>query len=231
MLPSEFPEVQASVNLKRLLKSQVDMQFQDLRTLLELPRSKTEGGCNLTAAAVLFNLIAGASVCFYDASPQAFRGRGDRGIRFVGVLTRFYPWDPRGGVTPAEAAAFIYESARNPLAHSLGLEPPAPTGSRRTVMLRKWALSPDQVWELENASTRPKWTRALISEVERRADVITKATISIPALYFGVCRMLRALFRDPEQLAKTEAVAGEFVRLWPQYAAGGAYVLFRRRRR
>ena len=37
MLPSEFLEVQPYPNVKQLLKAQVDMQFEDLRTILSLP--------------------------------------------------------------------------------------------------------------------------------------------------------------------------------------------------
>jgi hypothetical protein len=228
VLPSEYPEVQSSTNLKRLLESQVDMQFKDLQTLLQLPRSDAEGGCNLTAAAVLLNLIAGASVCFYEASAEAFSARRDRRTRFVDLLTRFYPWD-QGGVAPAEGAVFLYESARNPLAHSLGLEPPLVTASGKTVTLRKWALSPEQIRELEVSDGRPDWTGPLIAETERAAGAISKGSISIPALYFGVCRMLRHLFQNPEQLEKAEAVAARFVHLWPRYAS--SYVVFRRRRR
>ena len=80
MLPSEYPEVQAYPNLKQLLTVQVDMQFKDLRTLLELPKTEGQGGCNLTAAGVLFNVIAGSSVCFYEASAEALTRRGDRGL-------------------------------------------------------------------------------------------------------------------------------------------------------
>jgi hypothetical protein len=99
------------------------------------------------------------------------------------------------------------------------------------VALRKWPLTPDQVTELEASDVRPEWAHALISEVERAAGLITKAAVSVPALYFGVHRTLRALFGDSDHLAMAAAVAAEFAHLWPRYSAGGAFVtIFRRRR-
>jgi hypothetical protein len=70
MLPSAFPEVAPYEHLRRLLCIQVDMQLVDLRTLLRLPKRDfgLEGGCNLTATTLLCNIIAGASVLFFDAS-------------------------------------------------------------------------------------------------------------------------------------------------------------------
>jgi hypothetical protein len=65
-----------------MLQGQVDMQFSDLRTLLRLPQAGLESGCNFTAAAILFNLIAGSSVFFYDPSEDSLRDRQARGKRF-----------------------------------------------------------------------------------------------------------------------------------------------------
>jgi hypothetical protein len=190
MLPSEYPEVQATPNLKQLLAVQVDMQFVDLRTLLELPKADLQGGCNVTAAGVLFNVIAGSSVCFYQASANAFTQRGDRGARFVGLLREFYPLDGEE-LSKEEASDLLYAAARNPLAHTLGLDPPTGDGPPRVLTLRKWPLSADQVQELETAIQRPEWTRQTISEIERSGATITKASVSVPALYWGVHKMLR----------------------------------------
>jgi hypothetical protein len=81
LLPSEFPEVADYPHLQRLLELQINMQFVDLRTLLRLPMFEhgLEGGCNLTATTLLCNIIAGASVLFWDSSPEALEKRGERG--------------------------------------------------------------------------------------------------------------------------------------------------------
>jgi hypothetical protein len=231
MLPSEYPEIRATPNLRKLLAVQVDMQFVDLRTLLELPKADLTGGCNLTAAGVLFNIIAGSSVCFYRASANAFTQRGDRGARFVGLIREFYPMDGEE-LSKEDASDLLYAAARNPLAHTLGLDPPIAGEPPRVLGLRKWPLIADQILELETSIQRPEWAKKTISEVERSGAIITKASVSVPALYWGVHRMLRALFGDGAQVQDAETVATQFSYMWPQYHSGGAFVtIFRRRRR
>src|SRR2546430_509260 len=117
MLPSEFPEVQSRAGLKRLLAEHVDMQFVDVRTMLQLPLADLArgftptsyilkivrrilhlpelglaGGCNFATASFLLNIIAGSSVCFYNTSESAFTTRNDRRDRFKKLLADFYPW-------------------------------------------------------------------------------------------------------------------------------------------
>jgi hypothetical protein len=148
MLPSEFAEVQAHGDLKRLLAEHVDMQFVDLRTMLRLPLAGLAGECNFAAASFLFNIIAGSSVCFYRTSDAAFTARRDRGLRFMGVLDDFYPWH---GEPVARATAILYQAARNPLAHSLGLEaPPAAGHTSREIALAKRALTEAEIAQLES---------------------------------------------------------------------------------
>ena len=127
MLPSEFPEVKGYPNLKQLLEAQVDMQFGDLKTLLLI------GGCNFAAAAVLFNLIAGSSVCFYDPSEEALFERSDRGERFKGVLNDFYPWQEEQ-LPKDQFWCALWVSAQNTLAHSLGLDTPPKDSTGKQVV-------------------------------------------------------------------------------------------------
>ena len=148
MLPSEFPEVQGYPSLKRLLEAQVNMQFGDLRTML------LGGGCNFAAAAVIFNIIAGSSVCFYKPSKQALTNRKARGDRFKEVLEKFYPW--QGEPMPKhQCVSEIWDSARNPLAHSLGLDAPPEGSMGKQVVLVKWLLTEAHVRELEDSPSRP----------------------------------------------------------------------------
>lgn len=213
MLPSEFPEVQVYPNLKRLLEAQVDMQFVDLRTLLRLPQEGLVGGCNFTAAAVLFNLIAGSSVCFYDPSEQALIDRSARGTRFKEVLEEFYPW--QGEPVPKDDfISALYKSARNPLAHSLGLDVPPKGSIGKQVVLMKSPLTEEQVYELEESKVRPSWTPTTIVHQEHIAYGSTELAISVPSLYWGVHRMLHALFADSSHAAKADSLAKIFSPQW-----------------
>jgi hypothetical protein len=123
MDPSAYPELRPYPRLRELVSVQIDMYFRDLRTMLQLPRPELglDGGCNFAAARQCFDIIAGASVLFYDSSVQAVHERRNRGRRFKGVLTQYYPWvDGKDSLTEGAAADLLYTMARNPLVHSLG---------------------------------------------------------------------------------------------------------------
>jgi hypothetical protein len=94
MLPSEFPEVShvTEPSLQRMFRDHLDMQVADLRVLLRLPTSRLAAGCNFTTAAMLFNLIAGASVCLYGANEKTLKSPPPVGAQFRGILEDFYPW-------------------------------------------------------------------------------------------------------------------------------------------
>jgi hypothetical protein len=93
MLPSAFPELKGPqrASLRRLCREYFDMQIEDVRVVLRMPKAGFPAECNFATIAVLFNLIAGASVCFYDASPKALATPGDRGKRFKDMLITFPP--------------------------------------------------------------------------------------------------------------------------------------------
>jgi hypothetical protein len=73
--PSEYPEVQSYPHLHRLLADHIDIQFEDLRLLLKQPRGRSTVGANFATAALLFNVISGASVSFYKASWAKFTAK------------------------------------------------------------------------------------------------------------------------------------------------------------
>lgn len=222
MLPSEFPEVQGYPSLKRLLEAQVDLQFVDLRTLLRLPQEGLEGGCNFAAAALLFNIIAGSSVLFYMASEQALKQHKCRGKRFKALLKEFYPW--QGEQMPRdEFAEVLYKSARNPLAHSLGLDEPPKGSNGKQFVLRKWPLTEEQVQELEESSSRPGWAPPTIRP-QILAYGSTEAVIFVPTLYWGVHRMLHALFANSNHAVRADDLARAFSLQWNKYVCDSLHV-------
>jgi hypothetical protein len=214
MLPSQFPEVQGYPNLRNLLARQVDMLFVDVRTLVRLPMGGLAGcigtplrllvgdlaGSNLTAGASLLNLIAGSSVCFFQASMTGLTTPGDRGRRFIDLLTAFYPW---AGEVPAgvNGPAVLYERARNPLLHGLGLEDPklAP----RDVLFSKFPLTVDKIVELEESATRPAGVPPTLDQRPGTSSV-GELYVTVPALYWGVHRMLHALFANIGQVTAAD---------------------------
>lgn len=123
MLPSAYPEVGDRPSLRRLLEVQVDMQLADLGTLLCLPREEPGlgGGCNLTAATLAANIIAGASVLFWDSTLEALKPGPGRGKRFTGLMTAHYPWSSQDAVDAQLGAKLLWDHTRNPLSHTLGV--------------------------------------------------------------------------------------------------------------
>ena len=207
--PSDFAEVQPYRYLRQLLALQLDMQFADLRTLLELPRNgHPDGGCNLTAASLLFNFVSGSSVLFYDASTTAMADGRQSGRRFKELLTHYYPFSD-GDLPAEEAARLLYEAARNPLTHCLGVGkdkrvfPGAPQVGNRPVAVSfmKGPLSSELVTELVTARERPAWAGPTVS-VENG-----ECLISVCSLAWGVHEMLRRLFGDESQVRQADATA------------------------
>src|SRR5207249_1873224 len=96
--------------VKRFIGLYVEMQFNDVRSMMMIR------GCNYAATTVLVNLISGMSTIFYNQ-------RGKSGDLFKGCLTEFYPWElqPLNNAPRESVIACLYDTIRNPLAHSLGV--------------------------------------------------------------------------------------------------------------
>jgi hypothetical protein len=127
----DYPHVQS------LTTGLFEMQFNDVRAMLQLPLPDLgiHAGCNFAIAAVLTNLISGISTTLYKpaslldemSSPQCGSGRA-----FQGLVRDFFPYTP----PPLRADGFateLYQLCRNPLAHAVGL---LTTGSPTMFFLR-----------------------------------------------------------------------------------------------
>jgi hypothetical protein len=211
LLPSEYPEVARWPAIRELLRIQVDMQLADLRTMLCLPRPEVPGldaGCNLTAAALAFNIIAGASVLFWDSSVKGVTDRGNRGARFKNLVRWKYPWSADDDVDGEHGADAMWEYTRSPLTHTLGvgksaqLFPGHPDGDR-SIWLHKSAqgLPADVAETMLSCYEKAEWLPATI-----RSQYGGYA-ISVDALAWGVTRMLRDLFGDEDQARPADATA------------------------
>jgi hypothetical protein len=197
VLPSTFTELKGPqrASLRRLCRDHFDMQIEDVRVLMRMPKAGYPAGCNFATIAVLFNLIAGASVCFYDASPKALATPGDRGKRFKDMLVAFFPWP--SAIAAKDGADVFYKYARNPLAHALGLDVP----NAPEIGMNKSPLSEKRIITLEDAPALPPWAppplRPQGSDYE----------IGAAGLYWGYHRLLHALFADATHSAGAERLA------------------------
>lgn len=210
MLPSAYPELGERPALRELLRIQVDMQFADPSTLLCLPRDESGlgGGCNLSAATLAANIIAGASVLFWRSSIAALTNRRGRGERFTSLMTAKYPWMPDDAVEPEFGAELLWDHTRNPLSHTLGvgkqahLFPGMPT-EERGVWLTKpvRGLPAEVVDELMLSLERPGWMSPTVTREPGGY------AIHVDTLAWGVTRMLRNLFADGAEADAADATA------------------------
>lgn len=171
------------------------MQIEDVRVLLRMPKADFPAGCNLASVAVIFNLMAGASVCFYQASPDALATHGDRGKRFTGLLKAHFPWP--GDIAATDGSDVFWRFARNPLAHALGLDvPDAPE-----IGMNKSPLSERRILELEDSGALPAWAPPSLGKEGDDYE------IGVAGLYWGFHRLLHGLFGDKKEADAAEALA------------------------
>ncbi|MGH8248812.1 MAG: hypothetical protein ACREUU_20575 [Gammaproteobacteria bacterium] len=202
MRPECVPQLANYPTVRRFVLSHLAMQFGDVRAMLRLPtgdgETRIENGCNFAAAATICNLISGISVVFFNRTgrPAGPRQRPrDRGQRFRDLLNaNYYPWHPgedRGAKIDA-----LYDLARNPLAHALGVLEPGqvPVSCEKTPE----GLTQAQVNALDVAYDGQSLPPAL----EMGGGVWH---LNVPYFYAAIVEMFRALVCDPLQMQQTEA--------------------------
>src|SRR6185295_2053353 len=100
------------------------------------------------------NMIAGASVWFFEASEDGLANRRDRSRRYRDTLRAYWPWDDGEIVDADEGIRVLYDHIRNPMAHAFGI-PGLQDGT--LISLRKDPLPLEQITELDLSDTRPAW--------------------------------------------------------------------------
>ena len=201
---SRFPK------LFRFVEWRIDVQLAEVRELLRLPMPEVglASGQNFAAATSLVNLIAGASVWFYEASTDGLSDRHS-GRRFRETLAAYWPWDDGEIVDRAEGTRLLYECVRNPLAHGFGMSRLDDEGS--PIAFLKDSLTAERVAELDLAEARPQGIGPTIRPAGAGAPA-RAYLVAVPALYWGVQRLLRAVLTDEHQLPAAEALAHALVR-------------------
>src|SRR5437763_527004 len=122
MLVSQLAPAHAYPHVQGFLIALIDMQFSDVRAMLQLPRPDVgiTPGCNFAITSTLCNLLSGFSTTVYKPAALLHENhsRYGSGPAFQDLVRDFFPYTPPG------AADFPHELSqlcRNPLAHSVGL--------------------------------------------------------------------------------------------------------------
>ena len=189
----------------RFMRRTVDLYLEDVHALLRLPLPTvgiTAGG-NFAIAAVLLNVISGASVHLYD--PVRGQSRNNRGALFTECLKAFYPWEsePNDGVRDGgDGADILYKMFRNPLAHSIGVHKASTT---RHIQRLPFQFSEGDLLALESSSIRPVAVIVGAPTLQRHTGTVSPfdaISLTVEPFYWGVRRMLQLLANDrPRMLA------------------------------
>lgn len=129
MLVSQLAPANGYPHVQNFVVTLLDMQFSDVRAMLQLPLPHIGimPGCNFAIVSSLCNLISGISTTIYKPPHllNQVQSQCGSGAAFRGLVSNFYPYTPPGTNSfPQE----LYQLCRNPLAHSAGLmHAPAPT--------------------------------------------------------------------------------------------------------
>jgi len=197
-----YPRVQEFFNV-------LDMHFSDVRAMLQLPRPDVgiDTGCNLAVSATLCNILSGISTTLYkpahllDDLQSAYLS----GKAFQNLVQDFFPrWPPGAEDFPKE----LYDYARNPLVHSVGL----PDAARAVVADQ---AGPRIVYARVLHSPHPKqgWTTQELNDLEGRGYAIGTPSIVITghqwlfhadSFYFDSIELLRRLTSDVAQMQAAE---------------------------
>jgi hypothetical protein len=207
MRPEHVPELAQYPHVQQFVLHHLAMQFGDVRAMLRLPiiqraarqEDVIENGCNFAAAAAICNLISGISVVFFNRRgrpPGPRRRPADRGQRFRDLLdANYYPWQP--GEDRLAKRDAIYDIARNPLAHALGVLEPGqvPIASEKPVEGLEQA-------DVDALDVAYDGGHHLPPALELAGGIWH---LNVPYFYAAVVEMFRALVNDPAQMNQTEA--------------------------
>ena len=178
------------------LRRQVDMQVEDLRLLCRLPAEELDPhvGCNLTAAAMMLNVISGFSRWFFHTevataiAAEEQHGNPQSAKRFKGFVKEYWPrLDPEPA--PDGVAKRLYE-IRNSLSHDLGVRDEPNHKDEATIRLAKHKMTLDEiVMDLERNLAHP----LKVSIIEEQVD---GSLVHLSGLYWALLYMLRRALED-----------------------------------
>jgi len=204
MLVSELAPAIGYPHVHAFLVEVLDMQFSDVRAMLQLPHPEIgiKSACNFAIVSSLCNLISGISTTVYKPRNllNEVASKCGSGRAFRELVRDYFPYAPPGSVDFSEE---LYKLCRNPMAHSAGLiDAPAPVVAFTRI--------------LHGVHDDIGWTDNELEDLERRdrpqfnlphpGIVIDSArwTLHCDSFYFDVIEMLRRLNADATQMRAAE---------------------------
>jgi hypothetical protein len=197
--------------INHFIETVLDMQFADVRAMLQLPRPDLGiiAACNFAIVSTLCNLISGISTTIYKPSDLLNQVTSDcpSGRAFKELIRDFFSCKSKGANDIPEN---LYNLCRNPLAHSAGI---ADAALPRVYYTRVFH------GEHDNAG----WNDKELDDLERERFRLPYHSIAIrdqewtihcDCFYFEVIKMLRALIADVSQAQAAENRFSQGVYNW-----------------
>jgi hypothetical protein len=206
MLVSKMVSATSYPHVQGFIADVLDMQFGDVRAMLQLPRPEVgiHPACNFAITSTLCNLISGISTTIFMpvALIGQFQGakvKYQSGPAFKELLNGYFPYTPSG---TADFAKELYGYCRNPLAHAVGVSD---------------AVTPIVALTRVFDPSHPKvgWSDKELTDLELMDGRFAiphpsiavgggRWTLHCDALYFDVIKVLKKLAADPIQMAAAE---------------------------
>jgi hypothetical protein len=202
MLVSQLAPANGHPHVQGFLVAVIDMQFSDVRAMLQLPRPDAgiTPGCNFAITSSLCNLLSGISTTIYKPAALLHedRSRLGSGEAFQQLVVDFFPYMPAG---VADFPAQLYRLCRNPLAHSVGL-----TGAAAPV------VSFTRIFDASHPTVG--WSDPELTDLELRGEghglhpgiAVTGVqwTLHCDSFYLDVINLLRRVNADADQMRSAE---------------------------
>jgi len=205
MLVSQLAPAIGYPHVQNFVVQVLDMQFADVRAMLQLPRPDVgiTPACNFAIVSTLCSLISGISTTIYKPRSVLHEVRSPRfGSRraFQELVSDHFPYTPRGA---QDFPKQVYDLCRNPMAHSVGLmDAAAPV----VFFTRIFDVSHDNIgWTDQELEDLERPDRAQFN-LRDRGIVIepTRWTLHCDSFYMDVIAMVRGLNADPAQMQAAE---------------------------
>ena len=203
MLVSQLAPAHAYPHVQDFIVTLIDMQFNDVRAMLQLPHPELgiTPACNFAIVSSLCNLISGISSTIFKPPDLlheiSSNCPSDRAFREL--VGNFFPYTPPGA---DDFPGKLYGLCRNPLAHSVGL---MDASDPVVFFTRIFDAAHDGVgWsnqeleDLERPDRRFAFSsRGIVIEPQRW-------TLHCDSFYLDVIDMLRRLNADAAQMRAAE---------------------------
>lgn len=213
MLVSQLAPTVGFPCVQNFVSQVLDMQFADVRAMLQLPRPEVgiTPACNFAIVSSLCNLISGISTTIFKPADLLHEVQSKCGSSraFRSLVEGFFPYTPPGSNRFPEQ---LYQLCRNPMAHSAGLM----DASSPVVFFTRI---------FDSAHPNVGWSDEELEDIERpdrpfslpHPGIVVdpnRWTLHCDSFYMDVIDIMRRLDADPIQLRAAETRFSQGVYNW-----------------